>query len=507
MIDFKQKLEETDEESQIFAKQDEEEKILAAIKKRRKAKNYFIALIVLALVFSGKVIMSSQSANQWLVNNTFWGRVSHLTENDDNTLQGEDKDRVNILLLGMGGANHDGGYLADTIMLVSLKPSTKQAAMISIPRDLTAPTENGSWRKVNSIHALAEAKEENSGGPAMTTALSSILGTEINYYLRIDFDGFVKIIDELGGVDVNVENTLDDYSYPIRGQEDNPDYYARYEHLHIEQGQQHMDGSLALKYARSRHAAGAEGSDFARARRQQLILEAVKAKLLSRNTLLKPGMVSRIISELNRNIKTNLDVWEMIKLWNDYKDIDRGQIINKVLSDGPEGLLMASRGDEGAYILIPQTGNFQEIKTMVQNIFGVSPSNNNATGTDKNNQDIEKNNNEEDKQEEIIKIEKIEGEVKVAVLNGTWISGLAAQTAATIQQYGFRIVETANAPTREYETAIIYDLSYGKEMQALEVLKAAAKASLAYDAPSWLETYKNSTDRPDFILITGQENN
>lgn len=502
MIDFKQKLEETDQESQGFAKQAEEEKILTAIKKRRKAKNYFIAILVLALVFSGKVIMSSQSANQWLVNNTFWGRVAHLTENDDNALQGEDNDRVNILLLGMGGANHDGGYLADTIMLVSLKPSTKQAAMISIPRDLTAPTENGAWRKVNSIHAIAEAKEENSGGAAMTTALSSILGTEINYYLRIDFDGFVKIIDELGGVDVNVENTLDDYSYPIRGEEENPNYYSRYEHLHIEKGQQHMNGSLALKYARSRHAAGVEGSDFARARRQQLILEAVKAKLLSRNTLLKPGMISRIVSELNRNIKTNLDVWEMIKLWNDYKDIDRGQIINKVLSDGPDGLLISSRGDEGAYILIPQTGNFQEIKKMVQDIFGVIPNNSEEIITDKKSQNTEKN-----IQEEIIKIEKIEGEVKVAVLNGTWISGLAAQAASNLQRYGFRIVETANAPTREYEAAIIYDLSYGKEMQALEILKAAAKASLAYDAPSWLETYKNSSDRPDFILITGQENN
>lgn len=503
MIDFKQKLEENDAESQQFAQVAAEEKLLAAIKKRRKVKNYFTAIIILALVFSGKVIMSSQGASQWLSNNTLWGRITHLAENDDNQLQGEEQDRINILLLGMGGANHEGGYLADTIMLVSLKPSTKQVAMLSVPRDLTAPTDNGSWRKVNSIHALAEAKTENSGGPAMMTALSSILGTEINYYIRVDFDGFVKIIDELGGVDVNVENTLDDYSYPIRGQEENPDYYARFEHLHIEKGQQHMNGTLALKYARSRHAGGIEGSDFARAKRQQLILEAVKAKLLSRNTLLKPVMVSRIISELNRNIKTNLDVWALLKLWNDYKDTERSQIQNKVLSDGPDGMLISSRGDEGAYILIPKTGNFQDIQTMVQNIFGISE----PTTNKQEKASTSSNQNETTQKAPSIKIEKLEQEVKVAVLNGTWISGLAAKTALGLQSYGFKITETANAPTREYENSIIYDLSYGQQLTALETLKAASQANLAYDAPSWLETYKNSAEHPDFILIVGSDGN
>ena len=503
MIDFKQKLEETDQESRLLAEEAAEEKILTAIKKRRKAKNYFIALVVLALIFSGKVIMSSPAANKWLNNNTFWGSVVRLTTSDDNELKGESQDRINILLLGMGGANHEGGYLADTIILTSLKPSTKQVSLLSIPRDMTAPTENGSWRKVNSIHALAEAKETDSGGPAMASALSSTLNTEINYYIRVDFDGFVEIIDELGGIEVNVENAFDDYTYPIRGQEENPDYYARFEHLHFDQGKQHMNGSLALKYARSRHASGIEGSDFARAKRQQLIIEAVKDKLLSRSTLLRPGMISRIIGDLNRNFKTNLDVWAFIKLWNDYKDIDRSQIINKVLSDGPDGLLISSRGEDGAYILIPQTGNFKEIQNLTQNIFNSNNIENNSTSNNKKGQQ----NTDNITTVKPDKIEKITEEVKVAVLNGTWISGLAAQTALTIQEYGFNITETANAPTREYENSTIYDLSYGKQLKALEVLKTAGQASLAYDAPSWLETYKKSPEHHDFILIIGTNSN
>lgn len=499
MIDFKQKLEENDPDAYRESRLQQDEEILNRFKKNRKIKNYFIALLVLAIVFSGKIIMSSPSASHWLSNNPIINLVSHLGQSADNKLEGEDEDRLNILLLGMGGQNHDGGYLADTIMMLSLQPSTKKVAMISIPRDLTIPTENTYWRKVNSIHAIAEAKEEGQGGPAMVSALSRVLDQNINYYIRVDFEGFIKIIDELGGIDVNVENTLDDYSYPIRGEEKNDDYFARFEHLHIEEGEQHMDGSLALKYARSRHALGIEGSDFARAKRQQLILEAFKDKLLSKNNLLKPVMLSRIIAELNRNIKTNLDVWALLKIWNDYKDVKRDQITNTVLNDGPGGFLIASRGDDGAYILIPQTGNFDKIQAMIKNIFGEAEKETSTANID--------NSQPENKQTPVIGIEKVNKEIKVAVLNGTWISGLAANTALNLQNYGFKIIETANAPTREYADSIIYDLSYGKELKSLEILQAAANANLVYDAPSWLETYKNSAEHPDFILIVGLEDN
>lgn len=502
MIDFKQKLEENEPDIHKRVQLQQDAEILAKFKKHRKVKNYFIALLVLAIIFSGKIIMSSSNASQWFSNNSIINLVSHLGQNADNKLQGDDDDQINILLLGVGGKNHEGGYLADTIMILSLQPSTKKVALISIPRDLTIPTENGYWRKVNSIHAIAEAKEEGQGGPAMISALANVLDQEINYYIRIDFDGFIKIIDELGGVDVEVENTLDDYTYPIRGEEENEDYLARFEHLYIEEGEQHMNGSLALKYARSRHASGIEGSDFARAKRQQLILEAFKNKLLSKNNLLKPGMLSRIITELNLNIKTNLEAWSLLKIWNEYKDVQADQISNTVLNDGPGGFLVASRSDDGAYILIPQTGNFNNIQAMLKNIFGNSEENNTTDEPNTIDSDQENTNSP------IISIEKVDKEIKVAVLNGTWISGLAADTALNLQNYGFKIIETANAPTREYLDSVIYDLSYGKELNSLEILQAAANAKLVYDDPSWLETYKNSPEHPDFILITGTiENN
>ena len=127
-----------------------------------------------------------------------------------------------------------------------------------------------------------------------------------------------------------------------------------------------MNGATALKYARSRHAAGSEGSDFARARRQQLVLEAIKDKLFSTRTLLNPVMITKLANELNKNISTNLSAWEILRLWDIFKDVNRSQIINKVLSDAPDGLLISGTGEDGAYILTPRSGNFSEIKKLMK---------------------------------------------------------------------------------------------------------------------------------------------
>ena len=149
MIDFKQKMEEEQRQNQSGIDRDLAD-LLEATKKRRKATSYIIAIVVIGIIFAGKILMSSQGAS-WLGENSFLGKLKHLTGIADNRLKGEENDRVNILLLGMGGKNHDGGYLTDTIMLASLKPSTGQVSLISIPRDLTVPIANSGWRKINNI--------------------------------------------------------------------------------------------------------------------------------------------------------------------------------------------------------------------------------------------------------------------------------------------------------------------------------------------------------------------
>jgi hypothetical protein len=244
-----------------------------------------------------------------------------------------------------------------------------------------------------------------------------------------------------------------------------------------------MDGSLALKYARSRHSLGAEGSDFARARRQQLVLEAVKEKLLSRQTLLNPVVLGKLIGELNKDISTNLNTWEMIRIWNLFKDVDRGQIINKVLSDAPDGFLVSGRGQDGAYILTPKSGNFTEIQNMVQAVFDT------ATSTS------------------IQTIKPISDNAKVFIANGTWITGLAGKTSSTLTQYEFQIAGTGNAVERNYEQSVVYDLTAGEKNDSLIALKKLTGATQAFNSPSWLEPYKTGDNKSDFLLILGTNAN
>jgi len=447
-------------------------------KKRKKIFNYLGIILILIIIFAGQVIVSGSGGDSWF-NTGIFSKITHIATSSNKKLVGEENDRINILLIGMGGKNHDGGYLADTIMLVSLKPSTNQVSMISIPRDMTVPVADGSWRKINSINATAEAKQVGSGGPAMTEALSNLLGTPITYYIRADFQGFINIVDEMGGVTVNVEHTLDDYAYPIIGREDNPDYYSRYEHLHVDTGLQKMDGSLALKFARSRHGINGEGSDFARARRQQLILQAVKDKLLSTSTLLKPTMIISISNQLREHVDTNISITDMIALWDKYKNTDKANLINKVIDNSAGGLLVDETGVDGAYLLMPRSGNYNEVKNFVQNIFGDNPV--------------------------AVKVAPLEKPVNLQIINGTWVTGLASKISTTLGEYKFNTVKVSNGTERNLTKSAIYDLSYGKNEAAIKTLTDLTGATLSYDSPTWLTNLKNSTSTPDLVLILGTD--
>lgn len=477
MIDFKKKLEEEEDfVSDKFLSEDQPNR-----KKRKRLANFITLIVVIILVFSSKVIMSSPGASSWLEHNSFFNKIKHLAPSLDKKLAGEDDDRINILLLGMGGEGHDGAYLTDTMMLASLKPSSKEIALISFPRDLVSPSNN--WRKINSINAFAEANEAGSGGEKTIKSMSELLQIDIDYYLRLDFSGFAKIIDEINGVDILVENSFTDYSYPILGREDNPDYYSRFEALSFKEGKQHMNGSLALKYARSRHAAGIEGSDYARSRRQQLLIEAVKNKLLSAGTLLNPVTLTKLINQLNKNVSTNIEIWEALRLWDLGKDIDRNNITNFVLNDAPDNYLVSSRGEDGAFILMPRSGSFSDIRKLIKNIF---PEENKITETRET-------------------IKAIAGTSSIAVLNGTWIEGLAGRKSALAKQAGFEIIQVANAPERSYNQSIIYDLSQGEKKSALRSLENLLNAKQENNLPDWVRDYKIENSQPDLILILGLE--
>lgn len=355
---------------------------------------------------------------------------------------------------------------------------------MSIPRDLVVPIENMGWKKINSINAYAEKDKKGSGGLATCQAISDILTLPIDYYIRIDFQGFINIVDKIGGVTVDVENTFDDYSYPVMGREDAANYSSRYEHLHFDKGIQTMDGSLALKYARSRHGYGVEGSDFARAKRQQKIITAVKDKVLNKDMIFKPMMIVDIINELSEHIDTNLKIWEIVKLFDLAKEIDSANIKSSVIDNGPNGLLINGRGESGAYILEPRSGDFKEIQYFANNIFNDAPTDiSDAVSKDK---------------------------AKVEVYNGTWINGLASEKAQDIEKYGFEVVKIGNSGKQNFQKSVIYDLTFGGKEESLTVLKEKTGANVSQGLPEWLVDDINKKTagekvEPDFILVIGQD--
>ena len=179
--------------------------------------------------------------------------------------------RTNILLLGAGGAGHEGVDLTDTIIFISTELGSSDTLMLSLPRDIWIPSMRA---KINTAYHYGNERRSGGGLVLAKAAVSEILDQPIHYVLLIDFEGFKKAIDLLGGVEIEVDRAFDDYQYPIPGMEEAESEEARYEHLHFEAGKQLMNGERALKYVRSRYAEGEEGTDFARSRRQQRLLLA-----------------------------------------------------------------------------------------------------------------------------------------------------------------------------------------------------------------------------------------
>lgn len=307
---------------------------------------------------------------------------------------------VNVLLLGIGGGKHEGPNLSDTIIFASISQSKNKVTLVSVPRDLWIPDLSS---KINAAYADGEDKRAGGGLVLAKAAVSKIVGQPVDYAVRVDFAGFVKAVNMAGGIDVDVENTLDDYIYPVEGKEEDSCgkkdeeiktftetiatasasteedlalfFPCRYEHVHFSKGQNHMSGIQALQFVRSRHGLGVEGTDFARSARQQKIIKAFKDKVLSIGTLLNPAKVLGLYDILESSIDTDIKQEEFddfIRLTQKLKTAD---IKSTVLDFGDEeqgrfGLLVnpvPSEDYKFAWVLIPRIGNgdFSEIKKYV----------------------------------------------------------------------------------------------------------------------------------------------
>ena len=224
--------------------------------------------------------------------------------------------RVNILLLGIGGGTHEGPDLTDTIIVLSFHLTKKTLSLISIPRDIWSDSLKD---RINSAYHYGEAKKKDGGLTLSSIIIEDIVGIPIHYAMVIDFSQFETLIDYIGGIDIVVPTAFTDTEYPIEGKENDecggdPTYACRYQTLVFEKGLQHMDGKRALMYVRSRHAEGGDGNDFARSRRQQDVIVAVKTKILSLEPWYHPDMSVHLFQSFDKATKTNLTVGQLLAL-------------------------------------------------------------------------------------------------------------------------------------------------------------------------------------------------
>ncbi|HRY59827.1 MAG TPA: LCP family protein [Patescibacteria group bacterium] len=275
--------------------------------------------------------------------------------------------RINVLLMGIGGDNHPGGNLTDTMQVISIDPKNKEAAMLSVPRDLYVKVKNYGGTKINAVLSLNNSDYASTGSAKninkemdfslVKSTVGDFLGVPIHYCVLVNFDAFKKIIDIVGGVDVNVKEDLYDPLYPDK-------YVAGYEAFYLKKGEHHLDGEMALKYARSRETT----SDFDRARRQQEIIIALKEKVKQRENLVSPTKISQILSVLADNIKTDLQLSEINGLVQIGKQISSSKIQNKVLDDSADGVLYADKYEE-MYVLVPKDSTLKEVHSFIRQYF------------------------------------------------------------------------------------------------------------------------------------------
>ncbi len=267
-------------------------------------------------------------------------------------------ERVTVLLVGIDLAPGRDQHLTDTMLVASLDPVTGEGAMVSVPRDLYGvPLGDGTVynAKLNSLLAAARADRNTypEGGPAtLKAAIGTLLGTRIHYFIAIDIESLRQVIDAIGGVDVTVERTIDDPNYP--------DTLTGQRGFYLEAGEQHLDGTTALAYARSRKSVGE--SDFTRAERQQILLTAIAEKLTAGNLLVTlPGLLDAV----RDNVATDIPSGRIPGLAAEIQDADlRG--LERVVLTPPEYVTVEPNSAAG-YILLP---NVEAILELGDRIYG-----------------------------------------------------------------------------------------------------------------------------------------
>jgi LCP family protein required for cell wall assembly len=246
------------------------------------------------------------------------------------------------------------------MLVVSLLPQSHQTSLVSIPRDLCVKNSYTTPSKINALYAIASNNNQDpsAGGKAITSEISSIVGMSVKYWMTINFTGFRELINSIGGIDVYVPNSFS-AQYP-----DNDDATkdANWKIVTFTKGNRHMDGETAIEYARARYAIDnpAEGTDFARSARQQMLIQAIMSKVKQSTT--RPGMPGAL-NTLQDTLRTNLSFADLVQ-FTLAMDLNNPQTAHIGLS--VDNVLAYATSSDGQAIVVPQNNDWDAVANYVQ---------------------------------------------------------------------------------------------------------------------------------------------
>ncbi len=339
-------------------------------------------------------------------------------------------DRVNVLVLGIDEREYEEGpWRTDTMLVLTLDPLSMTGGMLSIPRDLWVPIPGYEEDRINKAHFFGQVYDHPGGGPALAVqAVEYNFGINIDYYVRVNFTAFEEVVDLLGGVDIYVEEAINDPLYPSS---DPADPYG-YDPLYVDAGWQHFDGKMALKYARTRHS---DGGDFDRAARQQKVLMAVFNKARQPDELLRLASKSPDMwRTLQGALETDLNLEQIIALGQLASEVNPDDIRYGVLDEQYTRFVETPDGQQVLFLIRENMRELRdyifttEIPASEEPPVAVSESPITLTQ---------------------------EGEAVIQVMNGTTREGLAGLTTDYLRMEGFQVITPTNADRSDYGESLV----------------------------------------------------
>jgi LCP family protein required for cell wall assembly len=359
--------------------------------------------------------------------------VSLMNKNSENK-NSEAIQKINILVLGVDETSPTDPRRSDTMILLSYNPKTNKAYILSIPRDTMIKLDKYGTQKINAAYPI--------GGPQLAMDMvSQLIGEPVDYYVKIGYEGFKQLVDDLGGVEMNVPVDM------------NYDDYAGNLHIHLKKGVQLLDGEKALQLVRFRH--GYAEQDLERVKVQREFLLAMFEKAKNPSTLLK---INRILKTINQYVETNIPPVTMLKYADYILKLDKENIKTATLPGTPQYV-----NGIAYYITDPQ-----EIQEFIANL----------------------DSNVDDKTNEVA----VNKNIKIEVLNGGGIPGAAAKTADLLKQQGYDVVKIGNVIGTTYNTTQIINRTDNKEI--VENLKKILKNAIVVEDT-------NANSNVDVTIILG----